>query len=489
MKLDYKRTVYIGLAFFIISMFWVVYDNIIAKMLINHFGLNQTASGFVMALDNIVALFMLPLFGTISDKTHTKYGKRTPYIFWGVILSALFFIGVGIFGTAQQNAVKDAQIPEVVEIIENEEVIGYAYKDQEFKWETGEDKKSLYEYKEEALRTRQADAKAVSDDNICYLIGFLAFLCVVLIIMSIYRTPAVSLMPDVTPKPLRSKANAIINLMGTVAGILCLAIITVNEILFKSSYMFTFILLSVLMVGFLVLFLIKIKEPLLVKEFQEKYPEEKEVVVEKVVKEKMPKDVKRSFIFILLSVVFWFMAYNAATSKFSVYAGNVLNTMFTTPLTVAYITAAIAFIPIGFLASKIGRKKTILIGIVILLVAFLLGAFLTEKTKGLIFVTMGLAGIGWATINVNSYPMVVEMSKSSNIGKYTGYYYTASMAAQIITPVLSGLVMDGFWFFKGSDMRRLFPYSVFFCVLAIITMLFVKHGDAKPIPSEVRMDD
>lgn len=488
MKLDYKRTIYIGLAFFIISMFWIVYDNIIAKMLINSFGLNQTASGFVMALDNIVALFMLPLFGTISDKTNSKYGKRTPYIFWGVILSAIFFIGVGLFGTAQQKAIRDAQIPEVEELIENDEVVGYTYKDQEFKWELGAEKKSLYEYKEEALRARQADAKEVSNNNIGYLIGFLGFLCIVLIIMSIYRTPAVSLMPDVTPKPLRSKANAIINLMGTIAGILCLAIITVNEMLFKSDYMFTFILLSIMMIGFLVLFLIKIKEPLLVKEFKANYPEE-EVKEEKTVKEKMPKDVKRSFILILLSVVFWFMAYNAATSKFSVYAGNVLNTMFTTPLQVAYITAAFAFIPIGFLASKIGRKKTILIGIVILLLAFLLGAFLTEKTKGLIFVTMGLAGIGWATINVNSYPMVVEMSKSSNIGKYTGYYYTASMAAQIITPVLSGLVMDGFWFIEGSDMRRLFPYSVFFCILALITMSLVKHGDAKPIPSEVQMED
>ena len=489
MKLNYKRTIYIGLAFFIISMFWVVYDNIIAKMLISYFGLNQTASGVVMALDNIVALFMLPLFGTISDRTKSKYGKRTPYIVLGVLLSAFFFIGVGIFGTAQQKAVENEQIPEVVEIKVNDQVIGYRFGDLEFKPETGQENKKLYEYKEMALLEHQKAARAVSKANLGYLIGFIVILCVVLIIMSIYRTPAVSLMPDVTPKPLRSKANAVINLMGTLAGILCLALITINEIFFD-SYMFTFIVLSILMVGFLIIFLIKIKEPLLVKEFNEQYPEEIDEVTPATVKEKMPKDVRKSFILILLSVVFWFMAYNAATSKFSVYAGNVLNTMFTTPLQVAYITAAIAFIPIGILASKIGRKKTIIIGIIILFFAFLLGSFLTEETRGLISVTMGLAGIGWATINVNSYPMVVEMSKSSNIGKYTGYYYTASMAAQIITPVLSGLVMDGF-FIKalGTDMRRLFPYSVVFCVLALITMSQVKHGDAKPIPSEVQMDD
>ena len=489
MKLNYKRTIYIGLAFFIISMFWVVYDNIIAKMLINYFGLNQTASGVVMALDNIVALFMLPLFGALSDKTKSKYGKRTPYIVIGVLLSAVFFIGVGIFGTAQQKALEDSNIPEVEEIVVDDKVIGYSFGDLEFKPQEGEETKKLYEYKELALKEHEIAARAVSQDNMGYLIGFIVILCIVLIIMSIYRTPAVSLMPDVTPKPLRSKANAIINLMGTVAGILCLGIIMVNEMFFK-TYMFTFILLPVLMVGFLILFLIKIKEPELVQEFNDQYPEEVDVVEETTVKEKMPKDVRKSFMLILLSVVFWFMAYNAATSKFSVYAGNVLNTMFTTPLQVAYITAAIAFIPIGIVASKIGRKKTIIIGILILLVAFLIGSFLTEKTKGLIYVTMGLAGIGWATINVNSYPMVVEMSKSSNIGKYTGYYYTASMAAQIITPVLSGLVMDGFFIKSlGTDMRRLFPYSVVFCVLALITMLQVKHGDAKPIPSEVQMDD
>lgn len=490
MKLNYKRTIYIGLAFFIISMFSVVYDNIIAKMLINYFGFNQTASGVVMALDNIVALFLIPVFGIVSDRTKSKYGKRTPYIFWGVILSAILFLGVGLFGTAQQKATE--HIPEIVEIVENDKIIGYEFAGVEYKPASNEEAKSVYYYKTQATEARRLQVAEVQKNNIGYLIGFLGILCIVLILMATFRNPAVSLMPDVTPKPLRSKANAIINLMGTVAGILFLGVITVNDMLFKGSYMFTFFALAIAMIGFLALFLWKIKEPKLVAEFNEKYPEEVETpsLDETVKHEKMPKDIRRSLIFILLSIIFWFMAYNAATSKFSVYAEDVLGTMFTTPLQVAYITAALAFIPIGIIASKIGRKKTILIGIAILFGAFLVASFLTEQTRGLIYVAMGIAGIGWATINVNSYPMVVEMSKSSNIGKYTGYYYTASMAAQIITPVLSGWVMDGFFIKSiGVDMRRLFPYSVVFCVLAFITMLQVKHGDSKPIPSEVQVDD
>jgi MFS family permease len=250
------------------------------------------------------------------------------------------------------------------------------------------------------------------------------------------------------------------------------------------SYVLTFIILAVLMIFFLGLFLLKVKEPKMVEEFNKTYPNEEENETVGVANsERMPKEVRKSFILILLSVVFWFMAYNAATSKFSVYSGLVLNTMFTTPLMVAQIIAAASYIPIGMIASKVGRKKTILVGIIILFAAFLIGSFLTEKSSGLIYVTMGLAGMGWATINVNSYPMVVEMSKTANIGKYTGYYYTASMAAQIITPVLSGIILDGY-IFPGRDMRRLFPYCVVFCVFAFITMSRVKHGDSKPIPKK-----
>ncbi|MFA5542412.1 MAG: MFS transporter [Bacilli bacterium] len=483
MKLDYKKTLYIGLAFLIISMFWQVYDNIIAKMLINSFGFNQTISGFILALDNIVALALLPLFGALSDKTKHKKGRRTPYIFYGVILSSILFIGVAVMDSYQIQAVQDAGVPHVEEMINvDDEVYGYKVGDNEyyFRGLEGEEEKTLYNYKQDALNDYQGQARAVSKANPMYLVGFLAVLFLVLLAMATYRTPAVSLMPDVTPKPLRSKANAIINLLGTLGGLISLGFMTFTAKDYQ-DYILTFIILAALMLTFLTVFMLKVKEVKLVEEFEKDNFDD--LQVERALpNEKMPKDVRKSFILILASVLFWFMAYNAATSKFSVYSGNVLNTMFTTPLMVAQAVAALSFIPIGMISHKVGRKKTILVGIVILASAFLIGSFLTEASRGLIYITMGMAGMGWATINVNSYPMIVEMSKTSNVGRYTGFYYTASMAAQIITPVLSGLVMDGFFIDSiGVDMRRLFPYSVVFCTLAFITMSMVKHGDSKPI--------
>lgn len=467
MKLNNKKIIYVGFAFLIICMFWQVYDNIIAKMLINSFGLNQFWSGVVMALDNVLALFLLPFFGNISDKTKTKYGKRTPYIFIGVIASAILFVGVSVIDSYQQNYIEENGVMEVIEIVdENDENFGkFLYNE------------NYYDEKDEAANVRASDVYSLTKSKVIYLVLFITVLFFTLIAMAIYRTPAVSLMPDVTVKPLRSKANAIINLMGTAGGIIALGFMT---FLAKDyhSYVTTFAFLSVLMLIFLGIFMLKVKEPKLVKEMEEEsklYGLDEEETVEDDGHD-MPKDVRKSFYLILFSIVFWYMAYNAATTKFSDYAGNVLNMGFTIPLLVAQATAIISYIPIGIVSSKLGRKKTILIGVAILFTAFLLGSLATSNTTLLIYLTMALAGIGWATINVNSYPMIVEMSKGSNIGKYTGYYYTASMAAQIVTPMLSGYFMD----ILGR--RVLFPYSVVFCVLAFITMSFVKHGDSKPIP-------
>ena len=484
MKLNVKKTVYVGFAFLIIVMFWQVYDSIIAKMLINSFGFNQTASGVVLALDNILALFLLPLFGVWSDRTKTKYGKRTPYIVIGVLISALLFIGVAIADSQQQIAVKQANVAEVIEIKENNEVIGYEYDGEEFYPESNAVFGDLQKAKNSANEARRADVWIVARDHINYLIIFLGILLLVLVAMASFRSPAVSLMPDVTPKPLRSKANAIINLMGTAGGMIALGFMS---FLAKDNepYIITFVVLAILMYIFLALFLWKVKEPKLVEEMhktQLEYGLEENNIVEDVKEEKMSPEVRRSFLLILLSIVFWFMAYNAATSKFSIYAGEVLKMGFSLPLLVAQAVAVMAYIPIGMLSSKFGRKKMILVGIVILTTAFILGTIATEKTKFLIFFTMGIAGIGWATINVNSYPMVVEMSKGGNVGKYTGYYYTASMFAQIITPILSGAAMD--YLLGYYEPRLLFPYSVIFCILALITMSFVRHGDSKPIPTK-----
>ena len=581
MKLNTKKTIFVGLAFLIICMFWQVYDNTIAKMLVNTFGLNQTMSGIVMALDNIFALVLLPLFGALSDKTKTKFGKRTPYIILGVILSSILFIGVASFDDLQNKSLEKQNIG-IVETVDekylentqvdlsihkgefafiyeysNDEVnkfydLAQIEKDEIIKFfkltdvdlsievfnklcntvltatdlskhsmvlalshqeRTSLDDNGARKYKVElealsetlALRiceseqkeelllqngikeffddkeiATQARSKVVWEytrGNMGYLIGFLVILILVLIAMATYRTPAVSLMPDVTLKPLRSKANAIINLMGTFGGVVSLILMSFLAKDYQ-SYLLLYIVIGVLMIALLVVFLATVNEKKLVAEMEEESVQlgiEEEVSTDNP-NEDMPKDVRKSFYLILISIIFWFMAYNAATTKFSLYAGDILNMGYTLPLLVANATAIVSYIPIGIIASKVGRKKTIIAGILILMLAFFLGAIATANTTFLIYFTMGIAGIGWATINVNSYPMIVEMSKGSNIGKYTGYYYTASMFAQIITPVFSGFIMD-----QLGTMRVLFPYSVVFCILALITMIQVKHGDSKPI--------
>lgn len=496
MKLNSKKTLYIGFAFFIIMMFWQVYDNIIAKILINSFGFNQTMSGVVMALDNILAVILLPIFGALSDKTKTKYGKRTPYVFFGTVVAAVLIMGISIFDNAQLNKIKEAGISEVITVeigqTETYEAGSYEYfikEDKELKsvTENLEDGETLYLYddafyanKEDASDVRAIEVAGIRDNNIGYCIGFIVVLFIILVAMSVFRTPAVSLMPDVTPKPLRSKGNAIINLMGAAGGVTALAFMTFLAKDYK-SYTLTFIVLGVLMLVCLAIFMINVKENKWVQEMEEeslKYGIEEETIENNATSEKMPKDVKKSFILILLAVAFWYMAYNAATSKFSVYAGTVLDTGFTMPLMIANAAAIVSYAPIGILSSKYGRKLMVIVGVIILFLAFFLGIFVTADSAILIWVVMALAGIGWATISVNSYPMVVEMSKSGDVGKYTGIYYTAAMAAQVITPVLSGVVMD------IIDMTVLFPYCVVFCVLAFISMLFVKHGDSKPIPTE-----
>ena len=517
MKLNTKKTIYVGIAFLIISMFWQVYDTVIAQILINSFGLDQTSSGIVMALDNVLALFLLPLFGSLSDKTKTKRGRRTPYIFFGTIAAAVLVTGVALFDNAQVNLLKEQGInPVVTETMETtnsyeivtrldadkEDVVIVTYDEskQSFYYEyEGTTQKYIgakyyeykgikYETKEFAVSYRSEDVVIVRNNNIFLFIGVVGTLLLVLIAMATYRTPAVSLMPDVTVKPLRSKANAIINLMGTAGGIIALGFLSVLNKEYQSTIP-AFACLSVLMIVGLCIFLWKVNEPKLVeerKQEEEKYgieDDNKEETTNEVVNEKMPKDVKISFILILISIVFWFMGYNAATSKFSVYAVNVLGTSFTTPLLVAQAAAVVAFVPIGIIASKIGRRKTILIGIGILFTAFVLGCLANAETIFLIYLTMGLAGVGWATINVNSYPMVVEMAKGNNVGKYTGYYYSASMFAQIITPIISGFIMD-----QAGTMTVLFPYCATFIALAFCTMFFVKHGDAKPIPKQSALE-
>ena len=194
-------------------------------------------------------------------------------------------------------------------------------------------------------------------------------------------------------------------------------------------------------------------------------------------KRKLSKGEFRSLMLILASVALWYIGYNSITSKYSVYATNVLFFDFNLTLIIAQAAAVIAYIPVGIISSRFGRKKTILAGVAMLAAAFIIGNFVTFSTpEFLMYPVFVLAGIGWATINVNSFPMAVELARGGDVGKYTGYYYTASMAAQIVAPILSGILYDIF------GMRyTFFTFGAVFVVLSFVTMLFVKHGEPEKI--------
>ena len=503
MKLNYWRTICVGFAFFLICAFWQAYDSIIPKILTDKFGMAQGWSGVIMALDNVLALFMLPLFGTISDKCRSKLGKRTPFIIVGTIVAVIAFIGLSFIDSMQlgkldtagnfdskavHTVYADTGISEaVLKTHEGEEyVLSEKYTVDEldqivYKASQG-DKDATAEWDTYFVPARQAYAAKTTANNKTILLVFIIVLLVTLVAMSTFRSPAVALMPDVTMKPLRSKANAVINLMGSFGGILVLALGIVfgtgksqNAMM---SYMTFFSVIGAIMVIALVVFLITVREPKFVREMEE---ESKKYNIDETEDDgsgsrKLSKGELTSLLLILASVALWFFGYNAVTSKYSVYADKVLNLDYNMTLIIAQAAAIISYLPVGIISSKIGRKKAILAGVVMLTASFLTASFLRAGSPAILMNCMfALAGIGWATINVNSFPMVVELAKGGNVGKYTGFYYTASMAAQVLTPILSGFLMDAF------GMKILFPYAVVFVALAFVTMLFVKHGDNKPI--------
>ena len=430
MKLNNKRTVLVGLAFLSICAFWQMYDNVVPLILTNTFHLNETFSGAIMAVDNILALFLLPYFGKLSDTTETKIGKRMPYILVGTVSAALLLNLLPAFDN------------------------GYAASPSGFK-----------------------------------LAAFIIALGLLLIAMGTYRSPAVALMPDVTPKPLRSKANAIINLMGAVGGILYLGVAAVMYPNSKISglshvdYQPLFIVVAAIMLVSAAILFLTVKEPKLTaenKSLEAMHPEWNLAEDDGNGNEVLPADVKKSLGFLLASIALWFAGYNAVTTWFTTYVSQVMGQGLggaSTCLLIATGGAIVSYIPIGSLASKIGRKKTIRGGVILLSVCFLLGYFLTtafDSINMVMFAVFALVGLAWSAINVNSLPMVVEMCKGSDIGKFTGYYYTASMAAQVVTPVLAGTLM------RNIDYRVLFPYASAFVALSFVTMTFVKHGDQKP---------
>ena len=505
MKLNYKRTILVGFAFFLICAFWQAYDNTIPLILTNKFGMSQTWSGIIMAADNVLALFMLPLFGAISDKCSHKKGRRTPFIVMGTLIAAVALICLSFIDNAQLkhlgdaariddpaalSAIYESQADEQLITPHGEKfVLSERFTEEEFtairSQLTDEDGKTVTnpDYTNYVTPARQAYAWQVTAAHPATLGFFIAVLLVILVAMATFRSPAVALMPDVTMKPLRSKANAVINLMGSAGGILVLALGMVfatssveNSLMSYTGY---FGVIAALMLAALVVFMLTVREPEWAAEMQRQAVaaglEEKDEAAQPTESRRLSADEVKSLLLILLSIVLWFFGYNAVTSKYSVYASNILHKDYNLTLIIAQAAAIVAYLPVGFLAGKLGRKKTILAGVVMLTVAFGVAGFLTADSPTMLMNAMfALAGIAWATINVNSFPMVVELASGGDVGKYTGFYYTASMAAQVATPMLSGLLMDK-W-----GMRVLFPYATVFVALAFATMLMVHHGDSKP---------
>ncbi len=427
MKLKYGRTCLIGLGFMAILAFWQFYDQVIPYLLEYKFGLSTFNSNAVMSIDNVLAIFMLPLFGIISDRTKSRFGKRMPYIFFGTLASSILLLVLGLF----------------VEKV----------------WFT----------------------------------GFFVTLILLLIVMAIYRSPAVALMPDVTPKPLRSKANAVINLVGYLGGIFATVAMmfllkseksSSGEKLYSDNQSFLpiFVVIALFMLISVVIMAVTVNENKLLSECDFSEEDEEETKSS----EKLTKGKMLSLILILFSVFFWYAAYNGVTTMFSRYCVKIWHTDLgasSSYLLIATVVAIASFLPLGIISSKIGRKATVLAGVVAMAVCYISALFITHQSV-FMYIVFAVVGIGWAAINVNSFPMVVDIAKGSDVGKYTGLYYTFSMAAQIVTPFLSAYIIETL----GLGYKALFPYAAILMLLAFVTMSFVKHGDSKPKAKEVVID-
>ena len=466
LKLNFKRTMIIGFAFFGILLLWQVYDSWCPTFLTELFGkamygeaawlavrdiknakevLNvQYLVGIMMAIDNLAALILLPIFGHLSDKTNTKIGKRMPYILVGTFISAVAFPFIPV----------------------------------------------LFHY-----------------NNVA---GTIILMAIVVCSMMMYRNPAVALMPDLTPKPLRSKANGIINIMGYVGGLFA----TITGIVFSLSQYLRgkkiptesglvyeptwatgniwaieapFLIASVLMVISAVFLFIKIKENKIKEEMKEEMEigEQQAEVVDKVSDDApMTKGNKAMLLLILFAEFFWFMADNGIGTfmgNYTIYylgaesGSNMINTI------IGGFGSVLGFAFGGIIASKIGRKWTVVGGLGVTLGSYLLWMIASFTfLKGvagngsfpiIIYVIWLIKGFGMSLVHINSFPMVVELCSSNKIGKFTGFYYASSMAAQTLTPIALGslLLIPNFGF-------ELLPVYALVCLtISFGIFIFIKN--------------
>lgn len=429
MKFRPGQTIRIGFAFLSICAFWQMYNNIVPLILTNTFHMSETISGVIMAADNVLGLFLLPIFGAISDKCKSPLGRRKPFILAGTIAAVVLML--------------------LIPFIDN---------------------------------------SYFANPSTGKLVLFVGVLGCLLVAMGTYRSPAVALMPDLTPKKFRSQGNAIINLMGAVGGILYLALAAVlysakkTEGLEHVNYFLIFLIVAGIMIFALIMVMMTVNEKKLMAEmeaYEEAHPEENLAVDDGSGHEELPKEVKRSLLFLLFSIALWFISYNAVETWFTTYASVKWNMALggaSKCLLIANAGAILSYIPVGFVAGKIGRKKSILGGIVIMATCYLIGLFYTfgnDHFATWLYALFAFIGMAWAAINVNSLPMVLEMCKGSDVGKFTGYYYTFSMTAQIVTPIACG------WLLHNVGYGIFFVYAAAFMIFAFVTMNFVKHGDTK----------
>jgi maltose/moltooligosaccharide transporter len=430
-KLDYGRTLLIGFGFFGISVMWKLYNDYVPIFLqAGHpdfdtgtraagFGLDAALTGFIMTLDNIAGLFLLPLIGIWSDRVWTALGRRKPFIVVLAPISIAAFI----------------VIPYVVKGIP-----------ANLSGEIGQLGSTL------AL--------------------FMIAVGIFLLAMAGFRTPVISLMPDLTPSKLRSQANGIINLMGGLGGVI---ITLLGAVLYGIDIALPFIIAGVLMAGAVVMLVVFVREPRQLAYAPEEREEQARLNVLSSFRA-VPVIARRSLLFLMLSIFLWFVGYNAIETFFTSYGVNILNIQENQAAllsSVSYITFILFAVPSGFVAARIGRRRAITIGLLIFALLLLVGYFIPN-----IFVIGGalaLGGLAWALVNINSLPMVVDSAiNDAMVGTYVGFYYLASQLAAIVGPVLNGLVIRG-----TGDFGLVLLVPVIFFFLAALSMRGVTRGEAR----------
>lgn len=417
LKLNYKRTFYMGFAFFAILMLWQMYNYYCPLFLETFFGKDKAyLIGLIMAADNLFAIFMLPLFGALSDKTKSKYGRRMPYMIIGMTLSAIIFPFIAVMYYLNS------------------------------------------------------------------LVGVIIMMGLILLVMNFYRNPAVALMPDVTPKPLRSQANGIINFVGYVGAVLGGGIALIIGMIFKDNLQIqgiaAFLVASFFMIIAIIILILKINEPKIVKEMEPEMQLGEEMAKsneEVKIEGKLTKREKINTFILLFSVLFWFVSFNAVESFYSIFCKNAFpNQGFVGTIVMAGLplSSIITFICTVNLPAKIGRKNTVLIGLGCLIFGFLIVVIqgFTAYNALIFIIAIIVCGMGWALINANSYPMLVDVANKENMGKYTGLYYTFSMIAQSITPVLVGFLIT-----VQGHYSVLFIYAFIAMLIAAIIFVFFKE--------------